>query len=61
MHAEHHSLSVQGDTLDVTSMCGVPGQGREWIEGHLIQLQLPDHREAQEEPHGGERCVVAPP
>ena len=42
MHAEHCSLSIQGDT-QCNLHVWVPGQEREWIEGHLIQLQLPDH------------------
>ena len=39
----------------------IPGQGREWIKGHLISCNSPTTKKLKQNPSGGERCDAAPP
>ena len=52
MLAEHHSLSIQGNSLDVTPTSGFMGR-----EGSGSK----DKKKLKKNPSGGERCEAAPP
>ena len=61
MLAEHHSLSVQGNSLDVTSICGFLGRKGSGLKDIWSSCNSPTTEKPKKNPSGGERCAAASP
>ena len=61
MLAEHHSLSIQGNSLDVTPTSGFLGREGSGLKDILSSYNSTTTKKLKQDPSGGERCNAAPP
>ena len=59
--AEHHSLSVQGNSLDVTPTSGFLGREGSGLKDIWSSCNSPTIKKLKKNLSGGERCNAAPP
>ena len=58
---EHHSLSIQGNSLDVTSICGFLGRKGSGLKDIWSSCNSLTTEKPKKNPSGGESCAAAPP
>ena len=61
MLAEHHSLSIQRNSLDVTPTSGFMGREGSGSKDIWSSCNSPTIKKLKKNPSGGERCKAAPP
>ena len=61
MLAEHHSLSIQGNSLNVTSTSGFLGRKGSGLKDIWSSCNSPTTKKPKKNPSRGERCDAAPP